>query len=33
MKVNQLYDRFDLMSVIELSEGDNLADNDGFSMF
>ena len=32
-KVNQLYDRFDFTSIIELSEGDNLARNDGFLMF
>ena len=33
IKANQLYDHFNLTSNIAFSEGDNLADKDGFSMF
>ena len=32
-KVNPLYDRFDGTNIIDLSEGNNLGDNDGFLMF
>ena len=31
-KINWYYDQFDGTSIIELSEGDNLGDNDNFSM-
>ena len=33
MKVNRLNDQFDGACIADLSEGDNLADIDGFSMF
>ena len=33
MKVNWLYDWFDGTDIIDLSKGNNLGDNDGFSMF
>ena len=32
-KVNRFYDQFDGTSLIELFEGDNLGDNEGFLMF